>query len=75
MTLKDKLIQQCLEIFKREEVKNELKSIMKPIIDMILIELYPYIYLSLIFVFISFFLILGIFILLVKNQKNLQHIQ
>jgi hypothetical protein len=75
MTLKDKLIQQCLEIFKREEVKNELKSIMKPVIDMILIELYPYIYLSLIFVFISFFLILGIFILLVKNQKNLQHIQ
>ena len=26
MTLKDKLIQQCLEIFKREEVKNEEKS-------------------------------------------------
>ena len=34
---------------------------MSPVIDMVLKEIYPYIYLSIIFVIISFLLILGIF--------------
>ena len=41
---------------------------MKPFIDLIIQELYPYIYLSLLFVIISFFLILGIFVLLWRNK-------
>ena len=61
--IKDTVIQHCLELLKRDDVKNELKGLMKPMIDLILEELYPYIFLSIIFVFISFLLILGIFIL------------
>ena len=66
--IKDTLIQQCLDLLKREDVKNELKALMKPMIDLILEELYPYIFLSIVFVFISFLLILGIFILLMRNK-------
>ena len=65
-SFKDKLIDQCLDILKREDVKQELKSMMRPMIDMIVQELYPYIFLSIVFVFISFLLILGIFILLLR---------
>ena len=63
------LINQCLNILKREDVKNELKKLISPLTDMILIELYPYIYLSLIFVIISFLLHLGIFVLLLRNKS------
>ena len=49
--IKDTLIQQCLDLLKREDVKNELKALMKPMIDLILEELYPYIFLSI----VSFF--------------------
>jgi len=66
--IKDNLIQHCLDILKREDVKDELKNMMKPMINMILQDLYPYIFLSIVFVFISFLLILGIFILLLRNK-------
>ncbi len=67
-SLKDGFIQQCLDILKRKDVKEELKRLMRPMIDMILHEIYPYIFLSIIFVFISFLLILGIFILLLRTR-------
>jgi hypothetical protein len=69
-SIKDTILKQCLAILKREDVKNELKHLMRPTIDLILQELYPYIFLSMIFVFISFLLILGIFILLMRYKIN-----
>jgi len=56
-------------------VKEEIKEIMKPVIDMFLKEIYPYIYLSLIFVIISFLLILGIFLILVRSKTLLKIIK
>lgn len=67
--MKNTLIDQCLEIIRRDDVKNELKNLMTPLIQAILVEIYPYIYLSLIFVIISFLLHLGIFILLIRNKS------
>lgn len=69
MNLKNKIIEECLNALKREDVKEEIKELMSPVIDMVLKEIYPYIYLSIIFVIISFLLILGIFILLLQNRK------
>lgn len=66
---KDTFVDKCLEVLKRSEVKTELKIFLKPLIDMIIQEIYPYIYLSMIFVIISFLLILGIFILLLRNKQ------
>ena len=54
----------------RDDVKDEIKQLFVPIIDLLLKEIYPYIFLSMIFVVISFLLILGIFILLLRNNKN-----
>ncbi len=68
--MKEMIIDQCIQILKREDVKTELKNLMTPIIDLILSEIYPYIYLSLIFVIISFLLHLGIFILLLRTKTT-----
>ena len=40
----DPFFHKCLDILKKEEVKDEIKTFMKPFIDMMLTELYPYIY-------------------------------
>jgi hypothetical protein len=67
--MKDTIIEQCLLILKREDVKTELKTLLTPLLELIIIEIYPYIYLSLIFVIISFLLHLGIFVLLLRNKS------
>ena len=70
--MKEQLIKQCLLILSREDVKKELKELFKPLVSLIVQEIYPYIYLSLLFVIISFLLILGIFYLLLRtNLKTL----
>jgi hypothetical protein len=69
--IKDKISDYCLEFIKKDEVKQELKNLFKPIINLILEEIYPYIYLSLLLVIISFFLVLGIFIMLIKSQRTI----
>ena len=71
--MKQEFIDQCLIILSREDVKTQLKELFKPIISLIVQEIYPYIYLTLMFVIICFLLILGIFyILLRSNLKNLK---
>ena len=70
--MREQLIEQCLLILSRDDVKKEMKELFKPIVSLIVQEIYPYIYLSLVFVLISFLLILGIFYLLLRsNLKNL----
>ena len=68
MELKETIVNECLKVLHREDVKVEFKELMRPLIDMLIKEIYPYIFLSIIFVFISFLLILGIFILLLRNK-------
>ena len=67
--IKDMIIEKCLEVLKRKDVKEDLKELMRPVVDMIIKEIYPYIFLSIVVVIISFLLILGIFILLLQNKK------
>ena len=69
MDIKETIINECLNVFKKKEVKEEFKELMRPLIDMLIQDIYPYIFLSIIFVIISFLLILGIFILLLQNKK------
>jgi len=73
--LKDTIINECLNTLKRDDVKNDIKELMKPLVDMIIQQLYPYIFLSIIFVCISFLLILGTFILLLRYTYNLKKIK
>lgn len=71
--MKDTFLDQCLFLLNKKEIKEKLKEFITPLLEIItktlLNEIYPYIYLSLIFVIISFILHLGIFILLFRNNK------
>ena len=66
MINKDILIKECIDILKNSNMKKEVINIFKPIIDLLLKEIYPYIYLALILVVISFLLILGTFVVLMR---------
>lgn len=68
--MKEPIIQQCLEILKREDVKTELKSFCSPVIQMILDFINPYIYITLFLVFLIFILILAILTLLILVLRN-----
>jgi len=69
--MKNKFIEECVILLKKDEnVKSIINPLIEPIITNLLKELNPYIYLSLVFVFISFLLHLGIFFLLVSNKLN-----
>jgi len=68
MSFKEQFICECLLFIKRKDVKDELKNIIRPFINLLLSELYPYVYLSLMFIIIAFLLILGIFILLLRYR-------
>ena len=71
--MKQEFIDNCLIILSREDVKSQLKELFKPIISLIVQEIYTYIYLTLMFVIICFLLILGIFYILLRtNLKNLK---
>jgi|APCry1669189665_1035243.scaffolds.fasta_scaffold52009_2 hypothetical protein len=69
--MKDSLVQQCLEVLQREDVKNECKAIFKPVLDFILYEFRPYIYMTISLVFVIFILNLAnliLFVFLLRNQ-------
>lgn len=71
--MKQTLVQQCLEIIKREDIKKELKTILKPVIEFILYEINPYIYITVTLVvttFIMNLIILIILILLIRNKPG-----
>jgi hypothetical protein len=70
--MKDSFVQQCLNILKRDDIKNEFKLLLKPVIDFILYEINPYIYITVSLVFLIFIMILAILIiliLLISNKK------
>jgi hypothetical protein len=67
--IKNTLIQECITVLKRDDVKKEFKTFITPIIDILLVQINPYLYLCMMFVIISFLLHLGIFILLLRNKS------
>ena len=67
--LKNTIIQECINVLKREDVKTEFKISIAPVVDIILAQINPYLYLCMMFVIISFLLHLGIFVLLLRNKS------
>ncbi len=68
--MQSNIIQSCKDLLKSKEVQHQILEFMKPFINCILNEIYPYLYLSILLVFICFFLLLAIFLLLLKRQKT-----
>jgi len=72
--MKTSLIKQCLDILKTEDVRNEIKVLFSPVTDLILYEIYPYIYVIIFLVFLIFALILAILFLLITLLRNKNNI-
>lgn len=70
--MKESLIQQCLDILKKEDIKNELKTLFTPVLDFVLYEINPYLYITITVVFVIFIMILAILIILIFLLRNKQ---
>jgi hypothetical protein len=70
--MKDSLVQQCLDILKKEDIKNELKILFTPVLDFLLYEINPYIYITVTLVLLNFVMILAILIILIFLLRNKQ---
>lgn len=68
--MKESIINQCLDILKTDDVRNEIKVIFSPVTDLILYEIYPYIYVIISLVFMIFILILANLCLLIFIMRN-----
>jgi hypothetical protein len=64
------IVQQCLDMLKKEDIQKELKLLLKPISDFVFYEIYPYVYMILILVFVLFIMIVSILILLILLLRN-----
>lgn len=72
--MKEPIIQQCLDILKREDIKGELRTFCSPVIEFIFNIINPYIYISIFFIFLMFLMILAILILFILVLRNKQTI-
>lgn len=68
--MKEPIIQQCLDILKRDDIKTELKTFCSPIIQLVFDVIQPYIYITLFLVFSIFIMILAILTLLILALRN-----
>ena len=65
--MQSQFLQKCLDMLQEREVQDKILLFMRPFINCILDEIYPYIYLSILLVFVCFFLIVAIFYILIKK--------
>ena len=50
MINKDILIKECVILLKKPELKKEILGLFRPVVELLLKEIYPYIYLALVLV-------------------------
>ena len=65
----DSLFSQCLDILKREDVKYKIKNVFEPVIDIIMDEIRPYIYIAICIIFFIFIMILAILTILIRGKS------
>ena len=68
---KNVLVEEFNNFIRSENTKKELKHIFKPILDYIFQELSIYLYFFIFFILASFFLHLGILIILIRFTKKI----
>lgn len=68
--MKDTLLNQILDLLKRKDIKNEIKKIITPLTDIVISDLYPWIYLIVLLVFFIFFIILANLVILITILRS-----
>jgi hypothetical protein len=72
--MKDSLVQQCLDVLKRDDIKRELNILSSSVIDFILYEIKPYVYIAILFIVSMFIMNLAILVMisiLVCNKQTI----
>ena len=64
--LKNSIIQECVTILKRDDIKQEFNDVFSQFIQIAFNSVYPYMCLGLFVLFLIFFINLAILILLIK---------
>ena len=59
--MKEYIVRECINVLRRDDVKEEVKSFIKPLLALFLEQIYPYVYLCLFLVFVSFVLVVIFF--------------
>lgn len=67
--MKDYFLDNIIKILKKKEIRDEMNEFCRPLLLIILQEIYPYLYFSLAFIVINFILLLGIFYYIIRNNK------
>ena len=70
LSMRDMVIDECKKFISRSDVKQEMKSVMTPIVQMILDEIYPYVYMTLVFVFVTFCFIVALFVMVYRLRAS-----
>jgi hypothetical protein len=68
--MKESIIQQCLDILKRDDIKNEMRTLFSPVLDIVIKVVNPYITITIGIVFLIFTMNLAILILLILLLRN-----
>ena len=68
--MSNSILSQCINILKTDDVRNEIKNIFSQVTDLILYQIYPYIYMIIFLVFLIFIFILAILIILIILLRN-----
>lgn len=74
--MKESLVQQCLDILKREDIKRELNVLSTSVFEFVLYEIKPYIYFAVLFILSIFIINLTILIMLsfiLTNKQTIIH--
>jgi hypothetical protein len=74
--MKESLVQQCLDILKREDIKRELNLLSSSVMEYILYEIKPYVYIAILFILSIFIMNLTILIILsfiLTNKQTIIH--
>lgn len=64
------LLQQCADLLKANDVRNEVRQLLSPVLDLVLSEVYPYIYALLVLIVFLFLMILAILVLVISALRT-----
>lgn len=70
MTFRDKIVKECIEIMSREDIKKELRVLLRPFLNIIFKSFSPYIELLVVFLALNFILIVFLLYYVIFRIKN-----
>jgi len=67
---KKSLVQECLDVLKRESIQIEIRKLFTGIINIVFLEIHPYFYFWIVFLLLLFTINLATFILILVFVRN-----